>query len=119
MTIQLRLILIISSFLFFFCILYYIRRSKLNTDYAVIWLLWGIGVILISVFPEIVSAAALMLGVYAPYNALYLIMIFLLYVFLFILYLRFSRTEDKLTALIHETTRLKKELDELKKEDRK
>jgi len=111
MTLQLQMFLILGSLSFFFLSLRLIKRSKFSTELAVIWIIWGLGLIVISIFPQIIYQLTSLLGFIAPINMLYLFMIFFLYCLVFYLYLKVSVLEDKLKSLIHETALIKKELD--------
>lgn len=96
---KLQIVLFIISFLFFVIILCYIKKSKLSTDLATLWILWGIGLIILSLFPSIINYISRLLGVIAPINALFLIMIFLLYCMVFYLFLKVSVLEDEIKCL--------------------
>lgn len=114
MTLQLQMFLILGSLSFFFLSLRLIKRSKFSTELAIIWIIWGLGLIVISIFPQIIYQLTSLLGFIAPINMLYLFMIFFLYCLVFYLYLKISVLEDKLKNLIHETALIKKELDNKK-----
>ena len=103
MTIQLQLLLIFVSIFVFFFILKFIRKNKLSTDMAVVWILWALGLIIISLVPQIVYAISKLLGIMAPINTVFLIMTFILYCLVFFLYLKLSVLEDKLKSLIQYT----------------
>ena len=97
---RLQLILFLFSILFFIIILYFIKRSKISLDLASVWILWGCGLITISIFPEIVEYTSKLLEIKTTINALYLIMIFILYCLVFYLFLKISILENKLKNLI-------------------
>ena len=96
---QLQVFLIVISILVLFFIVRFIKKSKLSTQMAVIWILWSIGLILISCFPQIVYRLSDFLGIQTPMNTLFLIMMFILYCLVFFLYLRISILENKLKAI--------------------
>ena len=96
---RLQLILFLFSILFFIIILYFIKRSKISLDLASVWILWGCGLITISIFPEIVEYTSKLLEIKTTINALYLIMIFILYCLVFYLFLKISILENKLKNL--------------------
>lgn len=100
MSIQLRFFLILFSILFFFFVLLNIKKSKMSLDSASLWVLWSLGVILIAFFPEIITWISHILGIAAPMNTVFLVMIFLLYVLVFFSYVKLSLLEDKLKNLI-------------------
>lgn len=97
---RLQIILFLFSILFFMIILFFIKKSKISLDLASVWVLWGCGLILISIFPNIVEFTSNILGIKTTINALYLIMIFILYCLVFYLFLKISILEDKLRSLI-------------------
>lgn len=109
MPIQLQISLFVSSCLVFYIILRNIKKSKLSTDMATIWIIWGLGLILISLFPQIVDFAGNIIGISTPINTIFLIMIFLLYILLFFLFVKISILEQKTKELIHIVALLKKE----------
>ena len=100
MTIQLQLMLVIFSALFFLVIMKYIKKARLSTDIAIVWILWALGLIIMSLVPGAVNFITRMLGIYAPINAIFLIMIFLLYCLVFYLCIRMSMLEDKVKNLV-------------------
>lgn len=116
MSFQIQVILIIASIVTFIVILKLIRKSKLSTDFAVIWILWGIGVIILSLFPQMFYTVSDLLGISSAINALFLMMIFLLYMLVFFVFLTMSIQREKTKNLVHEVALLKKELNELKEE---
>ena len=99
MTAQLKITLITASLLVFFFIYYFIRKSKLSNQMAVIWILWSIFLIIISIFHEVIYKISYSLGIASPINGLFLIMMFILYVLVFFLYLKISVLENKVTTL--------------------
>lgn len=100
MSIQLRFFLILFSVLFFVFVLLYIRKSKMSLDSASLWVLWSLGVVFIAFFPEIITWLSHILGIAAPMNTIFLVMIFLLYALVFFAYVKMSLTEEKLKNLI-------------------
>ncbi|WP_195548454.1 DUF2304 domain-containing protein [Holdemania sp. 1001095H_141210_F2] len=96
---KLQLILLTFSILFLFIIIKFIKKSKLTTDIAIIWILWGIGLIIISAFPILMQYIANILGIATTINALFLIMIYLLYCLVFYLFIKISALEDKVKNL--------------------
>lgn len=100
MTVQLRFFLILFSILFFLFVLLNIKKSKMSLDMASLWVIWSLGVILIAFFPELISWLSSILGIIAPMNTIFLVMIFLLYSLVFFAYVKISLLEDKLKNLI-------------------
>lgn len=93
-----RIILILSSVLTAFWILRKIRKSQVKIEDAVFWLLFSVGLIVMSVFPQLVNWAAELIGVASPVNFVFLAIIFVLLVKLFLLSIKVSQQEYKLHA---------------------
>lgn len=96
---RLQFTLFIVSILFLFLIIKHLKKAKLTTDIAVLWIIWGIGIVLISVFPSIVEWISKLLGIVTTINTLFLIMIFLLYCLVFYLFIKVSDLENKVKNL--------------------
>lgn len=102
MSLLFRMLLIVgalSTALFF---LLKIRKSQVQIEDTIFWLAFSSGLIVISLFPDILSFFAKILGVQSPVNFLYLVIIFLLLVRLFKLTLKVSMLESKLLRLTQE-----------------
>lgn len=79
MQIQLRLLLILGSIVFFMYILRFIKKSKMSLNMASIWIVWGVGVILIAFFPEIITWLGGLMGIYSQLNTIFFVMLAILY----------------------------------------
>lgn len=112
MPVQLQISLVIGSILFLAFLINQIRKSKFSIELAVVWVAFGFGIVLISLFPEFIYTVSAFIGVLSPINAVYLVMIFFSYVLLFFAYLRISRLEDQIKNLAHVIAMLKKETDD-------
>ena len=78
MSIALRVLLIIVSVMNTLNILRRIRKSKLQIEYSIFWLLFSMVLIVISVFPQIVIKLAQIIGFQSPANMVFLLVIFAL-----------------------------------------
>ena len=112
---NLQLTLLIVSILVLLVVLRNIIRNNMNIGYAMVWILWAIGMVIISLFPGIVARITRILGIQTQSNAVFLITIFLLYCLTFYLYLRISRHNENMVNLNYEIAALKKETEELRK----
>ena len=68
MTLTLQLILIILSVFLFLILIKSVKKGKLRSDYALIWLLCSIALIIVAIFPQIAYYAADFIGVISFYN---------------------------------------------------
>lgn len=117
MNIGLRAWLVVAALMVFALILLTITKRKLNIKYSIVWLLWSVLTMILAVFPEIFYSFAHFMGIEMPVNAVFLIMIGLLYVLVFYVYCMISKHNEELIQLTYEIARLKKELDEMKKKN--
>ena len=78
MSVALRILLIVVSVMNTLNILRRIRKSKLQIDYSIFWLLFSMVLIVISVFPQIVIKLAQLIGFQSPANMVFLLVIFAL-----------------------------------------
>lgn len=109
MTSKLQLSLLIVSVLSLVYVIYTVIKNKMNIHYAVVWIIWSICMIVISVFPGIVSTIGKLIGVVTPVNTVYLLLIFLLYCMTFYLFLKISRHNEEIIKLNYEIANLKKD----------
>ncbi len=100
MQIQLRLLLILGSIVFFMYILRFIKKSKMSLNMASIWIVWGVGVILIAFFPEIITWLGGLMGIYSQLNTIFFVMLAILYMLVFYLFVKISILEEKLKNMI-------------------
>lgn len=100
MSLMLRIILILVSVLTAFWILRKIRKSQVKIEDAVFWLLFSLGLIVMSAFPQLVNWAAELIGVVSPVNFVFLVIIFVLLVKLFLLSIKISQQEHKLQTFV-------------------
>lgn len=117
MNISLQAGLFIVSFATLLYVLLTVVKNKMNIHYAMVWIIWGIAMVVISVFPQIIYVTSKIIGIQMPVNTVFLIMIFLLYCLSFYIYLKLSRHNSDLINLNYEIAVLKKKVEELEKEN--
>ncbi len=109
MTTELRIILIVASFLTAALMLRRIRRSKVRIEDSVFWIILSLVILVMSVFPQIADACAAALHIYLTTNFLFLFFIFVLLVKLFAMSVTVSQLETKLDRLVQEQALAEKE----------
>lgn len=72
--------------------------------------------VIISAFPNIIYKLSYLIGIETPSNAVFLIMMFLLYCLTFYIYFIISRHNEDIINLDYEIAVLKKKVEELEKE---
>ncbi len=96
-------------------ILYTAKKAHLDIHYTIVWILWALCMIFFSLFPSVIDWIARVLSIAIPVNALFLILIFFLYIISFYLFLRLTEQAEKIKTLTYEVAELKKKNDEIKK----
>ena len=99
MSAVLRLILILASVITMGVALRKIRKAKMSINDAVFWVVFGLMLIILAVFPQVVYRLADLIGIQSPANLLFLVIIFLLIIKVFSMSVSISRLEEKLTDL--------------------
>ena len=110
MTLTLQLILIILSVFLFLILIKSVKKVKLRSDYALVWLLCSIALIFVAIFPQIAYFAANFIGVISTANMVFAFIIFLLIIVVYTLFVRVSTLEEKQKNLIQHIAILEKKL---------
>ena len=115
MSSNLRLGLLLASVgaLIFVC--FFVSKRRLNIKYSIVWILWALLSLLMAIFPQTFYDFSKILGIDLPVNAVFLIMIALLYGLTFYVYCMISKHNNEIIQLTYEIANLKKELEDLKK----
>lgn len=109
MTPVFRIILIVVSILSTWYILKKIRQSKLQIEYAIFWIIFSGVLVIISLFPWLVSLFTRLLGMQLPVNFVFMVFIFILLVKLFMMTIELSALENKVKDLTQELALAEKE----------
>ena len=114
----LQLTLLAGSIIVLFVVLRFVIKNKMNIRFAIIWVVWALAMIIISIFPGIIYSLSNLLGFEKPVNAIFLLMIFLLYCLSFYLFVSISKHNEEILNLNYEIAALKKKVEELENEKR-
>src|SRR4051812_16981372 len=69
-------IIVVVAILFF--VFEMLRRQKLREKYAVLWIIIGLGTLLLAAFPGLLELASTLLGIQVPANLLFIMTLVLL-----------------------------------------
>lgn len=100
MSVLLRVLLVIVCFMTSGYTLRKIRKSQMQIEDSLFWILFSFGLVVLSIFPGIATQFADFLGILSPVNFVFLSVIFLLLIKVFLLSLRISQLEDKIKRLV-------------------
>ena len=100
-----------GSIFFLIFVLGAVYHRKIKEAFALIWLLVGLGVLLLSLFPALLDTLASLLGIQTPAFALLLCMFSGMLLLLFQLTQIISAHAEKITRLTQEVTLLKEKIE--------
>lgn len=110
----LRLGLLLASLIALIFVIVTVAKRKLNIKYSIVWILWALLSLLMSIFPETFYGLSDLLGIQMPVNTVFLIMITLLYGLTFYVYIMISKHNEEIIKLTYEISILKKHLEDKK-----
>jgi len=102
---QIFVALIILSFLFY--VVSKLRREQIEFKYALVWIISGIVILLLSIFPDILTWMATSIGIGLPLNLVFFLGIILNLIISFALTITYS----KLKNMIYRVTQMNAILD--------
>ena len=117
MSLQFRAALIIGAVLTLLVMLRQIRKKKVQIDSTIFWIIFAFILVLMAVFPNIVSRFARLLGIISPANLVMAGIILILIIKMFLMTLEISEMKTKLRQLA-QTTALKKEIEEFRMQEK-
>lgn len=91
-----------------------LRRRQLREKYAALWLALGVGMLLLVIFPGLLTGLASLVGVAVPVNLLFFIALLTLLAVAVHLSWELSRVEDETRSLAEEVAILRFEIEELR-----
>ena len=72
---RLKWFALIAGILFLVMMIELIRKKKVALKYALLWLLSGVVMLVLAIFPQLLDTMAGLIGVYDPVNALFAILL--------------------------------------------
>lgn len=100
MSLALRILLIAGSILAFLFVLRKIRKCQLEISDSIFWFLFGAALIVIALFPQIITYPATWIGFDSPANFLFLLIIFVVLVKQFYMTLQIGSLKAKLKTMV-------------------
>lgn len=112
----LRVTLIIAVICYFVIILYFLKKRALNLKYTLLWLLSGVVLGVLVIYPELLGYTIRILGIEDNMNGLFIISIAFMLMIMMALTSIASRQNVKIRSLIQEIAILEKRIRELEEE---
>ena len=104
--------IVVVAILFF--VFEMLRRQKLREKYAVLWIVIGIGTLLLSAFPSLLEKASGLIGIQVPANLLFIMTLILLVGVCLHLSREQSQAEDEVRILCEELALLRADLADIR-----
>ncbi len=117
MSVSLRIMLIVVSVVSVVYAMRKIRKAQLNIDDSIYWIAVSVVLLALSIFPQIATVAAKILGFEAPSNFVLVFMIFVVLAKLFQVAVDLSVTKHRLNLLIQKMALSNKQSED--KDDKK
>lgn len=115
MTLTLRIVLIVAMLVYFAVLLTSVRKRGLNLKYVLLWLLMGIVLFILILFPNLLTVVSGLLGFRSEMNALLSAICFFIILLEISLTAISSRHNAKLTRLVQQNALLEKRIEDLEK----
>ncbi|MDD7281958.1 DUF2304 domain-containing protein [Floccifex sp.] len=97
---RLNVFFIIASVVTFLFVIRKIRKHGLNIDDSIVWILWSILLLIVSIFPGLPTWISNQLGFMSTSNFIFCLFIFFLYIMLFAQATEISKLREKQKELI-------------------
>lgn len=112
---KLQIVLIIAIVFYFIIILYFLKKRALELKYTLIWLVAGGVMLILVLFPQLMTRIIRLLGIQSNMNGLYLALIAFIIMILMTLTSIVSRLAYKAKTLTQEIALIEKRVRELEK----
>lgn len=113
MSLIVRIVLIVVSFIASGYAVRKIRKSQMNIEGAMYWFLLSVLLLVLSIFPKIAIWTASVMNIESPVNLVFLVMLFLILLKLFSTSVKQSQLENKINMLTQEIA-IRNHLDDTK-----
>lgn len=113
MKMTLRFFLLIGIILYFFAIIYFLKKKSLALKYTLLWIFFGITMFFAVLFPSFIDIISKILSIASPVNAVFALALFFLMIILVSITSIVSKQNEKSKKLIQEIAILEKRVREL------
>lgn len=113
------MVLLIAVCIYFVMVFHLLKRKMLNLKYTLLWLVSGLVMLILTIFPRILQFFASAVGISDPMNALFSIILFCIIIILMSLTAIVSKLNEKNKNLIQSVALLEKRVRDLEKDSPK
>ena len=112
---KMQIAMLVAVALYFLIVFRLLKRKNLNLKYTLLWLFSGIVMLVLALFPQILSWVSELVGIYTPTNALFAFTFFCVIIILMSLTAIVSKLNEKSKRLIQSLALMDKRIRELEK----
>ena len=99
MSVALRVVLVLTALASTVSVIRRIRKSRMRIEYAVFWVVFSVGLVVLALFPQICYACASLLGIQSPANFVFAAIIALLLMKRFFMTAEISKLDEQVRGL--------------------
>lgn len=115
MNLKIQLVILLILIISFLLLCRQVKKRTLDLKYTLAWFVLVLALIVIDVFPVIITSVSSLVGITTPSNMLFLFGYVLLIVIIYTLTAAISKLSDNVRSMAQKIALLEKELDEYKK----
>lgn len=105
------------SVIFLIFILNLVKKNKLDEKYSIVWIIFSLGILMVSIFHDAVMGIALKLGVYYPPILLLLFAIIIEGIYIVHITIAITKQNKMMIKLTQEVAILKEKVEEMDEEN--
>lgn len=105
--------MIAAELLYFGLMVYFLRKKMLSIKYSLLWLVFGVVMLILTVFPSLMGKIVHLLGVESAMNGLFSILIFFMLTLIMSLTAIVSKQTERIRALTQSQALLEERMREL------
>lgn len=102
---------IIFSILFMLFIILLVRNNKLEEKYSILWIIFSIVILVVSIFPKLVDELAKLLNIIYPPSLIFLLAFIVLAIYIIHLSVVATKQNKRIIRLTQESAILKEEIE--------
>lgn len=111
MSVKLQIFLFLSTVIMFIFMIKLIKKETLQLKYSLLWIIIGVMMIILSIFPCILEYISKVLGIVTPTNTLFLIGLIFELMIVFSLTVALSKSSERVKNLSQEIALIRKEFE--------
>jgi len=109
---------IAAAVLFFVLLIWLLKKNRLSLKYCLLWLLSGIIMLILAVFPGVLDGFARMIGIYSSVNALFAVILFCGMMLMISFTVIVSREKQEIVKMVQRIALLENRIRELESRER-